>query len=229
MVHNQVESSTLKNRNISLQYQEEKKHKNLPGLSSSGNNNPNAKCSTSSSSSQFPSAAQSSTKTYHLILCEQIVKEVIISETEITRTGGDPLGVQQTNAIPLYSHQRQQPQISFSSGTLPRCSSAATSSSSSSVPPTQQQLQSEPQTSSSSTSSALLTPEYIKTFQNKKLTKHLAWKDERRAVSFLFIIITIFFFSVLDTPKQMHPNKYYCLTTAQHTLLFHGFRFLFCL
>lgn len=172
-----MESSTLKNRNISLQYQPEKKQNNLPGLSSSGNNT-HAKCS---SSPQFPSAPQSSTKTYHLILCEQIVKEVIISETEIRTSNGDPLGVQ-TNAIPLYSqHHHPQPQRSFSSGTLPRCSAT---SSSSTIPPTQQQQQqAEPQTSSSSPS-ALLTPEYIKTFQNKKLTKHLAWKDERRAVSF---------------------------------------------
>ncbi len=186
MVHNQVESSTLKNRNISLQYQQPKKHNNLPGLSSTASSgNTNSKCS---SPSQFPSAPQSSTKTYHLILCEQIVKEVIISETEFrTTSNGDPLGVlTETNAIPL-SHQ-QQPQRSFSSGTLPRCSAT---SSSTVPPPTQQHQQSEPQVSTSS--SALLTPEYIKTFQNKKLTKHLAWKDERRAVSFLFII-TFFLF-----------------------------------
>jgi len=104
-----------------------------------------------------------STKTYHLILCEQIVKEVIISEREIQ---SGPLGTVGNG---------NTPQRSFSTGTLPHL----TSTSSSSSPPTL------PQQIPTSSSSSLLTPEYIKKFQNKKLTKHLAWKDERRAVSFI--------------------------------------------
>lgn len=125
-------------------------------------------------------APGSRTKTIHLLLCEQIVKEVIISETT-TANSQLPSREENPGAAQLPSVQLQ-PRSSISSETsLPP------------IPPAQH--------------TALLTPEYIKRFRNKKLTKHLAWKDDRRAVS---------------STDSFSTH----LAHAQH---FHGFRTLFSL
>lgn len=183
MVHHKAESSTLLPQKATSG--------STPGLKSNlgGNCTSIATCP--------PLAPNSTTKTYHLILCEQIVKEVIISETEV-RTSV-PTGLTSPGNFPA--------QRSFSSGTLPRTSSGSVV-----VPGIQQQQQQHQirTTSSASPQSSLLTPEYIKKFQNKKLTKHLAWKDERRAVSHFL------------------QNLLHCTPTAstrtKKTSHFHGFR-----
>lgn len=122
----------------------------------------------------------STSKTFHLILCEQIVKEVIISEREIRDGVGITSSSNNNSTVAVSStssssgpYPFSQPR-STSTGTLPHYLASTSSSTEPSLPPTP------PLTAT------LLTPEYIKRFQNKKLTKHLAWKDERKAVSLLF-------------------------------------------
>lgn len=117
----------------------------------------------SKKASAFSSPPFYSTTIYHhrFMLCEQIVKEVVISSANSSQAL--PVGAN-SGSYHQHNHQNTQPQSSNHQPTVARGSSSL------------QQKVPVP----------VLSPEYIKKFQNKKLIKkkQIEWSDERKAVSF---------------------------------------------